>query len=106
LHHYNILAAERTAWLAVDPKGVVGEPAYEAGALLRNPVPHVFGWNDLAAKTARRVAMLAEQLDLPAERIAGWAYAQMVLSAWWSLEDGGAPDPGWEALLAALEPLL
>jgi streptomycin 6-kinase len=106
LHHYNILAAERAAWLAIDPKGVVGEPAYEAGALLRNPVPQVFGWNDLAIRTARRVAILAEQLNLPAERIAGWAFAQMVLSAWWSLEDGGAPDPRWEALLAALEPLL
>jgi streptomycin 6-kinase len=106
LHHYNILAAERAPWLAIDPKGVVGEPAYEPGAWLRNPWPVVFGWPDLRAKTARRVAVLAEQLGLPAQRIAGWGYAQIVLSAWWSLEEGGAPNPKWEALLEALEPLL
>jgi streptomycin 6-kinase len=29
LHHENILAAEREPWLAIDPKGVVGEPARE-----------------------------------------------------------------------------
>lgn len=29
LHHWNILAAERAPWLALDPKGVIGEPAYE-----------------------------------------------------------------------------
>jgi streptomycin 6-kinase len=106
LHHFNILAAEREGWLAIDPKGVVGEPAYEAGALLRNPVPGVFGWPDLKAKTGRRMTVLAERLNLAAARIAGWAYAQMVLSAWWSLEDGGAPHPKWEALLEALEPWL
>src|SRR5713101_9176579 len=42
LHHENILAAERAPWLAIDPKGVVGEPAYETGALLRNQLSVVF----------------------------------------------------------------
>jgi streptomycin 6-kinase len=36
LHQDNILAAEREPWLAVDPKGVIGEPVFETGALLRN----------------------------------------------------------------------
>ena len=36
LHHYNILSAEREPWLAIDPKGIVGEPEYEAAAFLRN----------------------------------------------------------------------
>jgi len=39
LHHDNILAAERQPWLALDLKGLVGEPAYEVGALLRNQLP-------------------------------------------------------------------
>ncbi len=37
LHHYNILSAGEDKWLAIDPKGVLGEPAYEVGALMRNP---------------------------------------------------------------------
>src|SRR5437660_1904621 len=34
LHQDNILAAEREPWLAVDPKGVIGEPVYEVGSIL------------------------------------------------------------------------
>lgn len=34
-HHYNIVQASpaRDGWPAIDPKGVVGEPAYEAEVL-------------------------------------------------------------------------
>ncbi len=41
LHHWNILSAEREPWLAIDPQGVIGEPAYEVGAWLRNPFPYI-----------------------------------------------------------------
>jgi streptomycin 6-kinase len=92
LHHENILAAGRAPWLAIDPKGLAGEPAYEVGALLRNP-PGVAAWPDLARIQARRVAILAETLGLDRERLLGWGLAQAVLSAWWSVEDHGS---GWE----------
>jgi len=92
LHHYNILAAERAPWLIIDPQGVVGEPAYETGALLRNPLPQVYDWPDFAGRTARRVAILAERLGIDRQRIAGWGLAQAVLSAWWTVEESGSPD--------------
>jgi streptomycin 6-kinase len=38
LQHYNVLFDTDRGWLAIDPKGVVGELEYEVGALLRNPV--------------------------------------------------------------------
>ena len=38
LHHWNILSAERESWLAIDPKGVVGDPAYELGPFIAVPV--------------------------------------------------------------------
>ncbi len=41
LHHGNILQSGDAAWVAIDPKGVIGEPAYEVGALLRNPMPDI-----------------------------------------------------------------
>ncbi|MGW3341908.1 aminoglycoside phosphotransferase family protein [Nonomuraea rubra] len=34
LHPRNVLRADREPWLAVDPKGYVGDPAYDDGALL------------------------------------------------------------------------
>lgn len=38
LHQVNILAARRQPWLAIDPKGVVGEATYDTATLLHNPV--------------------------------------------------------------------
>lgn len=105
LHHYNILRAEREPWLAIDPQGVVGEPAYEVGALLRNPLPQVYTWPDFEARTARRVAILAECLDLDRQRIAGWGVAQAVLSVWWTLESHGTLDEGELRLGEALAAL-
>jgi streptomycin 6-kinase len=102
LHHENILAAARAPWLALDPKGLAGEPAYEVGALLRNP-GGIETWPDLRRIQARRIAILAETLQLDAPRIIGWTLAQAVLSAWWSIEDHGA---GWEAAIQIAEGML
>lgn len=38
LQHYNVLFDDARGWLAIDPKGVVGEVEYEIGAILRNPI--------------------------------------------------------------------
>jgi streptomycin 6-kinase len=97
LHHHNILSAERQPWLAIDPKGVIGEPAYEVGALLRNPMPELLQmpWPDRIL--ARRLDILTERLGFERERLVAWGMAQAVLSAWWSFEDHGH---GWEDCIA------
>ena len=94
LHHYNILSAEREPWLAIDPKGVAGEPAYEVGAFLRNPWPQLLEWPDLRAVLSRRLDVFSEQLGLDRERLRGWAFAQAMLSAWWTWEDHGTLSEG------------
>jgi streptomycin 6-kinase len=99
LHHENIMAATRRPWLAIDPKGVVGEPAYEVGALLRNRLE---AGPDLGKLQARRLDQLAEALQLDRERLLGWSVAQAVLSAWWSYEDHGH---GWEPMIDLAEVL-
>ena len=101
LHHYNILSATRAPWLAIDPKGVVGEAAYEAGALLRNPLD-ITEWPDLSRVLERRAAIFAEMLDLDRERILGWGVAQVVLSSWWSYTDN---DSDWWSILPLAEHL-
>ena len=100
LHHENILAAERQPWLALDPKGVVGEPAYEVGAFLRNPLPRILHEPQPGRMLARRVAQLAEELDFNPARLVGWGVAQAVLSAWWDFDDSG---DRWEESLAFAE---
>lgn len=100
LHHDNILAAQREPWLAIDPKGVVGEPAYEVGALLRNPFPEILSMPQPARTLGRRVDQLSSELGFDRDRILGWALAQAVLSAWWCLEDH---VPGWDGFIACAE---
>ncbi len=100
LHHQNVLSAERRPWLALDPKGVVGERAYEVGALLRNPMPQLLEEPTPGCLLGRRVDQLAAELGFDRERLVGWGLAQAVLSAWWSYEDHGR---GWEPWIACAE---
>ena len=90
LQHENILAAERAPWIAIDPKGVIGEPAYETGALLRNRLPNLLDAPQAVRVLTRRIDQLSEMLDLQRSRVRDWAMAQAVLSIWWTIEDGGS----------------
>lgn len=93
LHHFNILRAQRQPWLAIDPKGLIGDPGYEVGAFLYNPMPDLATRPDLDGLLQRRVEQLAEHLNFSKEQVRGWGIAQAVLSACWSIEDEGH---GWE----------
>ena len=77
-------------WLAIDPKGVIGEPPYEFGAALRN-----LSSTSVVDRWSR---VIAERLGLDRQRIVSWAFAQAVLAAIWSIEDG--QNPAW-AIAAA-----
>lgn len=91
LHHYNVLFDADRGWIAIDPKGVIGEVEYEIGAVLRNPNerPNLF----LSRSTIeRRVKQFTDRLNLDFERTLAWGFAQAVLSAIWAIEDGFAVD--------------
>lgn len=89
LHHMNILLGENENWIAIDPKGVIGEGAFEVGALMLNPVPNLIHWADLKDIQKQRLSILAEELRIDQERLAAWSFVRAVLSAVWSLADGG-----------------
>jgi len=100
LHHWNILSAQRLPWLAIDPKGVIGEPAYEVGAWMRNPFSLLCDFPEAKKITDRRLDQFSEQLSLDRTRLKDWTFAQAVLSAWWSYEDG---DEDWQVMLELAE---
>lgn len=102
LHHFNILR-DGEGWRAIDPKGVIGEPAYEVGALLRNPNLDQYSGSEIVALTNRRLDILADELALDRERIRKWHFAQNILSAWWCIDDGGTPDEWFYHSLACAE---
>ena len=106
LHHDNVLCDSRRGWLAVDPKGVIGELEFEVGVALRNPndMPDLFGSPDVIRS---RVRILEHQLHLDHSRILAWAYAQAVLAAIWLVEDevSVAPDHPWLKLAGTIHRL-
>ncbi len=91
-HHYNILSAE-DGWMIIDPKGVVGDPAYEVAPFMLNP-----GDMDKAPRRVfeRRLEILTDVTGLDGQRIVRWTVVHGVLAAWWGVEDHGSP---WEDAL-------
>jgi streptomycin 6-kinase len=74
LHGDNVLAAEREPWLAIDPKPVVAERAFDAAALIR----------DGPGDPVWRLDFLANELGLDRERMRGWAIAHTLA---WGFEE-------------------
>jgi len=91
LHHGNILLSQADGWVAIDPKGVVGDPGYEIGALLRNGLPARASDSAVVAILRERIAVLSDELRIPKERLAAWGFCHTVLSAVWSFEDSCNP---------------
>lgn len=90
IHHENIRFSAERGWLAIDPKGVVGERTYDAANTLCNP------WNmeslvEDEERLLRNATILAEKLNLDPVRLLGFTFAHACLSACWSLEDGDDP---------------
>ncbi|WP_350274601.1 aminoglycoside phosphotransferase family protein [Kribbella sp. HUAS MG21] len=92
-HPRNILRADREPWLAVDPKGYVGDPAYDAAIFLRTRAYLLFfaeavAANDLLRQLRTELAQFAEASGLDAERIQRWTQLIAVQAAFWGRRHG------------------
>jgi streptomycin 6-kinase len=76
----NVLRAGREPWLAIDPKPIVGEPAFDVASLLRDR-----RWDIRASVIRRRLDQLAAELDLDRERMRGWG---IVHALYWGVGPG------------------
>lgn len=82
LHPANVLRAGRAPWLAIDPKGLVGDPAFDLAPVLRDrATPENVG---------RRFAVVREVTGLDPARLRGWALVQAAEGAAWCAEAGDA----------------
>jgi streptomycin 6-kinase len=85
LHHENVLSSPR-GWLAIDPKGIWGDPAYEAANAFRNPeglgerLYEAARIKDLAARFSRNLGHAPSYPRLGCRPLRA--------STRWSLEDG------------------
>jgi streptomycin 6-kinase len=89
IHHGNILDFGPRGWLAIDPKHLVGERAFDFVNILRNPDDQVA----LApGRFSRQVTVVAGAGGLDRTRLLKWTLAFTGLSAAWILGDGDQPD--------------
>jgi streptomycin 6-kinase len=93
IHHENIMHHSRRGWLAIDPKGLIGDKVYDAANALCNPIslPKVVQSRE---RLLRRASAMAAGLDINRARLLSYVFAHACLSASWSLEDGQSPSFG------------
>ena len=99
LHHFNILQ-DGDSWRAIDPHGFVGNPLYEIGAFLRNPIPMSFEEPDLKERLRERILLLSERLGIPAFEVARFGFFGCAFSIAWDLDEG-LPSQGMPGLANA-----
>jgi len=94
-HHANVLDGGERGWLAIDPKGLIGERGYDYANILCNPDIETAA---APGRLARRASIIARVAGLDRERLLRWTLAYAGLSAAWTLGDKGDASP---ALLIA-----
>lgn len=86
-HPANIVSATRSPFLVIDPKGVIGHAGYDIAVFLNN-----FHWwqeskPDIHHRLDKAVAQFSDAFGVPPVELREWAFAQMVLGAWWSFDE-------------------
>jgi streptomycin 6-kinase len=88
LHHGNVLDFGPRGWLAIDPKGLVGERGFDFANIFCNPDAAVA----LApGRLARQTSIVADAAGLDRTRLLQWIVACAGLSAAWIMGDGDHP---------------
>ncbi len=99
LHHDNILHSAR-GWLAIDPKGVLGDPCFDAANLFYNPLDRTGLCLD-PERIAGLAAACARTLRRDERTVLEHAFVYGCLSAAWHAEDANTVDEERELSVAS-----
>jgi streptomycin 6-kinase len=98
LHHGNVLdGGASRGWLAIDPKGLVGERGFDFANIFCNPDHEIA---TAPGRLARQADVVAAAANLERVRLLQWVLAYAGLSAAWTLGEG--EDPALALAVAAL----
>ncbi len=90
IHHKNILHSQMHGWVAIDPKGLLGDRAFDYANIFCNP-------DEQTALTpgrlARQTGIISRAAALDAGRLLKWVATWAACSAIWSMNDGQNPQP-------------
>ncbi|TAL59428.1 MAG: hypothetical protein EPN84_11165 [Legionella sp.] len=88
IHHENILDFGNRGWLAIDPKGLIGDRGFEYANLFCNPSSRAC----IPGRFEQQLVVVAKAANLDTLRLLQWILAYAGLSAAWHYEDGTEPD--------------
>lgn len=86
-HPGNIVTSNRAPFLAIDPKGLVGHIGYDIAVLLNNLLWWQKGSGDVESLLQNAIAKFSEAFGLGEKELREWAFAYMVIGAWWNFEE-------------------
>ncbi|GHC36273.1 aminoglycoside phosphotransferase family protein [Streptomyces cinnamoneus] len=107
LHYENVLAplpaAGREPWLAIDPKPLVGDPAFDLLPAVGDRWDDVVATGDVARAVRRRFDLMTEVLGLDRPRAVCWTLGRVLQNCLWDIADGKpALQPEQTAIARAL----
>jgi streptomycin 6-kinase len=72
LHYTNVLAAYRSPWLAIDPKPMAGDPAFEVAPSLWNRADELGTGSEVRWSLRRRLEIICERSGIDEGRARAW----------------------------------
>ncbi|WP_433160187.1 aminoglycoside phosphotransferase family protein [Kribbella sp. CA-247076] len=108
-HQRNILPSAREPWLAVDPKGCTGDPAYDGATFLKPRALALSSSADLTKALHHELDLYAGAAELDRERVRGWAHLQAVQAAFHGRRHGfgrARGGPELDRILALVDQLV
>lgn len=87
LHFGNVLAAEREPWLAIDPKPLAGDPAYEVAPLLWNRWAEAVVDGEPRSAVLERLFTVVDAAGLDEDRVRDWVVVREAVNVLWAVED-------------------
>lgn len=105
LHYGNVLKSDRAGcgYLLIDPKGVVGEPAFDVGYLVSRAGPCARDRLPIDRVVDMRLAFLPAATRQDPHRVAAYACVAAALSVAWAREDHDGCAADYEEILQLLE---
>lgn len=89
IHHQNILDFGSAGWLAIDPKGLLGNPYYDYANIFCNPDEEIA---TSPGRLERQAHVISEKASLDYHRLLQWIFAYAGLSAAWHFEEDSSAD--------------
>lgn len=90
LHHDNILK-DTDQWLAIDPKGIIGEPEFEVAAFDFIHESEIKPCHGIYRLFEERIKFISQNSHFNIKRIKQWVFIRLILAAAWCIEDNNDP---------------